>query len=93
MKNSTTNNPIPSAWCANGSVITTSSGFFTPATTVVTSTGGAFSGFDTNTIYLGDCRLEQIDNELYWVRPDGSKTCLTGKGANFDNLYDKLNNP
>ena len=42
------------------------------------------------TTNLGDCKLEQIDNELWWVRPDGSKTCLTGKSVDAKTFYDRI---
>jgi hypothetical protein len=43
------------------------------------------------TIQVGTCKIEEVDGECWWVRADGSRTQLTGKGRGFSDLYDKLN--
>lgn len=42
-------------------------------------------------ISIGNGTLQEIDGELWWVRADGSKSCLTGKSNNFKQIYDILN--
>lgn len=41
-------------------------------------------------VQIGNGFLEEINDELWWVRQDGSRTCLTGKSNNFKSLYEKL---
>jgi hypothetical protein len=51
---------------------------------------GTFHSIPTS-IQIGNGTLEEIEGELWWVRADGSKSCLTGKSNNFKQIYDILN--
>lgn len=64
----------------NGPTTTWSSGWST----------GTFHAIPTS-IQIGNGTLQEIDGELWWVRADGSKSCLTGKSNNFKLIYDILN--
>ena len=70
----------------------------TPLVTIAGTTTNWSSGWSTGTIYtiptsipIGTGAIEEIDGELWWVRADGSKSCLTGKSNNFKQIYDILN--
>lgn len=65
---------IPPTWTGTLTNTTTGFGTFVPP----------------NYIQIGNGFLIEREGELVWQRPDGSEVVLTGKGAGFKKLYDKL---
>lgn len=74
----------------NGGTITITNGGTSTGTGIYQSW---YPYIPTTEIQIGKCTLKEVDGELHWIYPDGTSTVLTGKGKNFNDLYNLMNEP